>query len=72
MTTVQTPADRPGILANRSLRLAIDGAFLALALIWMIQDWQHRSAWTAGFWCLVAAFWVAMLAFDSRRGDLRR
>jgi hypothetical protein len=72
MTTPQTSALRTGVLANRSLRMAVDGAFLALALVWMIQDWMHHSAWTAGFWCLIAGFWVAMLAFDSRRSDLRR
>ena len=72
MTTPQTSALRTGVLANRSLRMALDGAFLALALVWMIQDWMHHSALTAGFWCLIAGFWVAMLAFDSRRGDLRR
>jgi hypothetical protein len=70
MTTAQTSARRTSALTNRPFRLAIDGAFLALALIWMIQDWDHHSVWTAAFWAALAAFWMAMLAFDSRRADL--
>jgi hypothetical protein len=70
MTTAPTSVARPGVLTSRPLRLAIDALFLVLALVWMVQDWQHRFVWTATFWGVLAAFWVGMLAFDSRRADL--
>jgi hypothetical protein len=70
MTTAQTAATPRTVLTSRPLRMAVDGAFLALALVWMVQDWLHHSPWTAGAWAAIATFWVAVLAVDSRRADL--
>jgi len=67
MATVQTAPPRTNVFASRPVRLAVDALFLVLALVWMTQDWQHHSVWTAAFWGVLAAFWVAMLAIDRRR-----